>query len=119
MKPKFSHFLGFIVTLMTLVIFTATAQEGVPNNEIPDLNFLRPEINLEEKPLLYEEKSTTSGERSTQSKEQLNTAPKIIIKSKPADASKTPATKSEDDALSFNFLYYIIQKFKISDIVEQ
>lgn len=27
--------------------------------------------------------------------------------------------KEDDDVLSFNFLYYIIQKFKMSDIVDQ
>jgi hypothetical protein len=32
---------------------------------------------------------------------------------KPANAAK-----KEDHALSFNFLYYIIQKYKISDIVD-
>lgn len=32
------------------------------------------------------------------------------------DAEK--AQKQEEDPLSFNFLYYIIEKFKLSDIVE-
>lgn len=39
---------------------------------------------------------------------------------KPA-ASRKPDAKNEnpqDDILSFNFLYYIIQRFKLSDIVD-
>lgn len=118
MKPNFSRFLGFTITLMTLMFFSANAQEGIPNNEIPDINFY-PELQGE-KPLLFEpEKSTSNTERTTnQSKDQLIAAPKSG-KPKTGDGSKNPAAKNEDDALSFNFLYYIIQKFKISDIVEQ
>jgi hypothetical protein len=33
-----------------------------------------------------------------------------------SDAAKNEA--QDDDVLSFNFLYYIIQKFKMSDIVD-
>ena len=119
MKRNFTHLLGFAIVLLALVSFTANAQEGsspndgIPSNEIPDMSF-RPELQ-EERPLLYE--PTPNGEKATNSKEHLIAAPKSG-KSKSAEG-KNPATKPEDDALSFNFLYYIIQKFKISDIVEQ
>jgi hypothetical protein len=118
MKPNLSHFLGFTFFLMTVAFFSVSAQEGVPNNEIPDLEYFR-ELNGD-KPLLVEpEKSPSLGERSTSnSKDQLISTPKSG-KSKTVEASKNPALKPEEDALSFNFLYYIIQKFKISDIVEQ
>jgi hypothetical protein len=117
MKAKFSHFLGFTFLLMTVAFFSASAQEGIPNNEIPDPNF-HPELS-EEKPLLFEpERSTSNTEKSLQTKDQSN-SPSKGVKAKAGDASKHPAAKTEDDALSFNFLYYIIQKFKISDIVEQ
>ncbi len=116
MKRNSSHFLGFTFLLLMLG-FSAYSQEGVPNNEIPDLNFY-PELQ-ETKPLLFEpERSTSNGERSVQGKEQLIAAPKSGGAKAP-DRSKGPAAKNEDDALSFNFLYFIIQKFKISDIVEQ
>ena len=117
MKPNFSHFLGFTIMLVTLAFFSASAQEGIPNNEIPDPSF-SPELQGE-KPLLFEP------ERSTSNSEKINVLPKGEItstlksgKSK-SESSKNSAIKPEDDALSFNFLYYIIQKFKISDIVEQ
>jgi hypothetical protein len=118
MKPNFSHFLGFTIILFTLVILSANAQEGIPGNEIPDLNF-HPELQ-DEKPLLFEpDRSTSNNEKTIQGKEQLIADPKSS-KSKSGDSSKNPAIQpSEDDALSFNFLYYIIQKFKISDIVAQ
>jgi hypothetical protein len=115
MKVKFSHFLGCTIALVSLVVFSANAQEGIPNNEIPDLNF-HPELQ-EERPLLVEPVGNNV-EKPSQNKEQLIAAPKSgRIKS--VDGSKNPAAKPEDDALSFNFLYYIIQKFKISDIVEE
>ena len=92
------------------------AQEGIPANEIPDTNF-HPETN-DDKPLLFEpDKSPSNTEKSNQQKEQATTATKTG-KAKAGDP-KNVGTKTEDDALSFNFLYYIIQKFKISDIVEQ
>lgn len=114
MKPNFSHFFGFTFLLMTMVFFSARAQEGVPNNEIPDVYF-PPELQGE-KPLLFEpDRSSSSNDKSFQSREQVST-PSKSAKSK-TEAAKNP--KQGDDALSFNFLYYIIQKFKISDIVEQ
>jgi len=117
MKANFSRSLGFTFLLMTVVFFSASGQEGIPNNEFPDPNF-HPELS-EEKPLLFEpERSTSNTEKSLQNKDQLNT-PSKGAKSKTGDASKNPGAKTEEDALSFNFLYYIIQKFKISDIVEQ
>jgi hypothetical protein len=117
MKLKFSYFLGFTFLLLTGVVFSAHAQEGIPNNEIPDLNFLQPDYQIqEEKPLLFE---PSGAEKNSQSREQLNSGQKSA-KSKTGDGSKNPAARpEEEDALSFNFLYYIIQKFKISDIVEQ
>ena len=32
--------------------------------------------------------------------------------------SAKPKGKAEEEALSFNFLYFIIQKFKVSDLIE-
>jgi hypothetical protein len=42
-------------------------------------------------------------------------APKAIEK---AHKEEEKGQKEEEDPLSFNFLYYIIEKFKLSDIVE-
>lgn len=42
-------------------------------------------------------------------------SPKMVEKA-PKDEEKVQ--KKEEDPLSFNFLYYIIEKFKLSDIVE-
>jgi len=118
MKSTISRFVGLTFLLTTLACVSSFAQEGIPNNEIPDLNFY-PELK-DEKPLLFEpEKSSTTNERATQGKEQFISTPKSSKPKSVGEGSKGAITKPEDDALSFNFLYYIIQKFKISDIVEQ
>jgi hypothetical protein len=99
-----------------MVIFNANAQEGTPNNEIPDIIFNQ-ELQ-EEKPYHYDPPATST-DKNAQSREVLISTSKTS-KSKSGEGSKNPALKpEEEDALSFNFLYYIIQKFKISDIVEQ
>ncbi|NJN40991.1 MAG: hypothetical protein HC811_00795 [Flammeovirgaceae bacterium] len=62
--------------------------------------------------------------------EQENKAPRVVLQSNLRDsvtnrsAAKPkvpgkPDSGKEEDALSFNFLYYIIQKYKFSDIIDQ
>ena len=116
MTINFSRLLALITIILTATAFNSVfAQEGSPNNEIPALSpvFTDPTLR-EEKPLLYEPEG-----KSNNSKEpSIGPAP-AKVKSKSPELTKTPSTKTEEDALSFNFLYYIIQKFKISDIVDQ
>jgi len=47
---------------------------------------------------------------------QHKTVPVPAAKSKANDAKKAQA---EGDPLNFNFLYYILQKFKASELMEQ
>ena len=72
-----------------------------------------PEINTtnDDKPLIFELEIKAAKKDSVQIK-----VPQPAIKSK-SDQAK-PSSSKEEDALSFNFLYYIIQKFKISDLVD-
>lgn len=43
---------------------------------------------------------------------------KAPLKKVAVDTQKQASKKGEDDAVPFNFLYYIIQRFKTSDIIE-
>lgn len=115
MKIKFYHVLALLsFTVILMAAGPALAQEGSPINETPELSPIPDPVDLkEEKPLLYEPEGKTP--TTTQRETTITTQSKS--KSKSPD-SKTPS-KQEEDALSFNFLYYIIQKFKISDIVDQ
>lgn len=56
-------------------------------------------------------RTTTAASSRDEKKE-----PEKITAKKPAD--KSSAKKNDEDALSFNFLYYLIQKFKVSDLIE-
>jgi len=111
---------GFSLALVSLctVCFLflsvcAWAQEGIPLN-LPNEGQHDPnQLNLgEDKALLYEP-----------SVKQIKDSTAIITPGKtmaaPAKPKSGPQHKSEEDALSFNFLYFIIQKFKISDIIDQ
>lgn len=115
MKTKFFHFLGFSV--LFFFALSTHAQENSPGNESDEILNAHPELNLrEDKSLIYEpsESKNLSGGKETPLPPKVTPA----TKGKATETAKAPA-KTEEDALSFNFLYYIIQKFKISDIVEQ
>ena len=118
MKQKFSVIAVLILAFAGLLGYSAQAQENRedPTEEIKELNATHPELNLEEdKTLISEPDQKVNGQHPAVLKE----APASTLKSSKtkADGVKPVAEKEGDDALSFNFLYYIIQKFKISDIV--
>lgn len=47
-----------------------------------------------------------------------NKKPKQEQASKPVEKQTAPREEEEESILSFNFLYYIIQKYKLQDIVD-
>ncbi len=53
-------------------------------------------------------------------KDSINTRPTQIRANKQPEAAKNSAKPSsqEDDILSFNFLYYLFEKYKLQDIVD-
>jgi hypothetical protein len=124
MKGNILFFIGVVMSLLALSSGKAYSQDGMPNNEIPDIN-VHPELNLnaEDKPLIYEPERNSPNGTATQEKAIINKEQSSL----PAKPGKVKSTeppqkgngKNEEDANSFNFLYYIIQKFKISDIVDQ
>lgn len=115
MKLNLSHLLALVTFILTFsAVSPVFAQDGAPANEYPELSPLQDPTIKEDKPLLYEPEG-----KSTQKEQTVNTT---TTSSKPKAKTSEPAkaaSKNEEDALSFNFLYYIIQKFKISDIVDQ
>ncbi len=123
MKIKFSHILASftIVSLSFLSLNSFAQDEGRTSNELQDINHQELNINDEDKTLIYEYDSKSGKNMSTET--HSNTV--IPVKSKGAETNKPVQTlnssnaKEGDDALSFNFLFYIIQKYKFSDIVDQ
>ncbi len=113
MNVKVSHILATFITVI-LFAFSAQAQEQ-PLLEIQDPSHR--EFNLDDdKTLIYDHAAHSS------SRDSLQSVPRIIpsqqFKSVKPDAHKNVA-KEDEDALSFNFIYYIIEKFKMSDLIDQ
>ena len=110
MKVKVSTILATSAAVF-LITLSAQAQEELPILELQDPNHR--ELNLnEDKTLIYDHPGHTSVRDSSQS--TLRATP--VLPSKPkAEAQKA----KEDDTLSFNFLYYMFQKFKMSDMIDQ
>lgn len=99
------------MALITSASFSLLAQEGTQhaNDEAQELNN-HPELNLnEDKTLLIED--------SKQSKSQVQSHEPVSTSAH----AKKPAVneKKKEDPFSFNFLYFMIEKFKFSDIVDE
>lgn len=115
MITKLPHILavltGGCISLLSQGVYAQ--DDGYPHN-----NFQEPiyqELNLNEDKALIYEPNENRPTRTIQSMQRDSLAMNAAKKR----TEKTSTDKKEDDALSFNFLYYIIQKYKISDIVDQ
>ena len=124
MKTKFSHILASAtIVLISLLSFATFAQdEGRTSNELQDINHQELNINDEDKTLIYEYDARSG--KNISSETHLNSVipskAKITeTQHKPTPTPNSSNTKEGDDALSFNFLFYIIQKYKFSDIIDQ
>ncbi len=113
-KLKFSVF-----TFLAFCLFTLTAHaqdEGQYGAEVQELlSHQHPELNLnDDKTLIMDVDARAS--------KSIPNAHEIIApsntKNKTDNQTKSFSEKTEQDPLSFNFLYLIIQKFKISDIID-
>jgi len=114
-KLKFSLVL-FLATC--LIEFRANAQdEGQPTLEVQELNQQHPELNLnDDKTLLMD--ADVKAPKIQSPAHEAGTAVNGSKNKSDNSAKPSSSEKAEEDPLSFNFLYFIIQKFKISDIVD-
>ena len=116
MKVKFSNLLTAFAAVFVLTL-SAQAQEDLPALEIQDPT--HSELNLDEdKTLIYDHPSHTSILRdSVQMAPRVAPAAAKMAKPEPHKGSRKE--KDEEETLSFNFLYYMFQKFKMSDLIDQ
>lgn len=116
MNVKFSNLLPGLLSAMMIMALSASAQDETP---VPGPTNTGTYFNVEpstydEKPLLMEQDSRTKN---------LNVVPNDSTQVRPLiPGAKQKATdpkkpQAEGDPLNFNFLYYIIQKFKASDLM--
>lgn len=115
MPQKFIPTLIVVFAFTGLLVYSVQAQENMPNDpqerEIKELNSHHESTLDDDKALLVEPE--THKPQGTLTRES---AP--VLKTAKSKTDKSHPDKEDEDALSFNFLYYIIQKFKISDIVD-
>ncbi len=118
MNQKFTHLFFTVFAFGAMLVFSAQAQEHSPVTdptevEIRELNS-HPELNLnEDKTLLLE-----SSEHQQRPHGAVVNRETVVAKPAKPKSEKVVEKQEEEDALSFNFLYYIISKFKYSDIVD-
>jgi hypothetical protein len=120
MKFKFLDIRGvFILALSLMGVSPAFAQDGLPTpmSEVKEIN-LHPELNLNDDKVLISEPSEQKPNGAAASKEVSASVAKSV-KPKTGEGSKTTADKKEQDPLSFNFLYYLIQRVKFSDMMDE
>ena len=117
MKVKGSYFLGTVAAIFLLTL-SVKAQDELPILETQDP--IHRELNLgEDKTLIYDHPS-----QLTTVKDSSQVIMKVVPShpgksSKPETHKNSPKEKEEENALSFNFLFYMIQKFKMSDLIDQ
>lgn len=100
---------------MLLLSLTAMAQEESPIIEGPDP--VHREINFDEDKTLHYDQPLQNQQPGV--RDSVTLAPKPVSRTIRTEATREgQKPRTEDDALRFNFLYYIIQKYKISDIIE-
>jgi hypothetical protein len=107
MKTK----LLWLFLMFLSVSFNSFGQEGVPAEAtLPSNQSSEISTSNDDKPSLLEHELKIVKKDSS----QMKSYPALKHK---ADQNR-PSSGKEEDALSFNFLYYIIQKFKISDLID-
>ncbi len=112
---KFSNLL-IILAAVSLLTFTAKAQEDTPVVEGPDPAHRQMNFN-EDKTLIVDQPVQTVQHPGVRDSVAVTTKPFHRV-ARPESPVQKPQPRSDEDALRFNFLYYIIQKYKLSDIVE-
>jgi hypothetical protein len=121
MRAKLIFLLSVMVGLGLLSLPVFAQEESQGNAEIQELSSHQ-ELNLnDDKTLIMDAADVKPGKvtsivRDTPSTPQGNNAKKLEQQQKPSGST---GDKAKEDPLSFNFLYYIIQKFKISDIMDE
>lgn len=116
MKVRVSSLLASLAAVF-LVTLNAWAQDALPILETQDP--IHQELNLgEDKILLYDHFNHYGQVKDTVQSATPRQVAGSTAKTAKAEGNKNNGKESEgEDVLSFNFLYYMIQKFKMTDLV--
>jgi len=111
LKPANSVFL-LSVCCSLLAVLDLHAQEGKPQIEMEIMKSDPDPVSTSESDLRTNSKSVSPSTSKEITRDSLQIKPVKPVKS----SEKTQ--EKEEDPLSFNFLYYIIEKFKLSDVID-
>jgi hypothetical protein len=110
-------FLGFLFTVCLLLAAAPSYAQERSGFAVDDNAKGQDELNPHmDSPI----NSSTSASSSTVIKEKENYRDSVSVKPAMATKNKPDSSaqkKTEEETLSFNFLYFIIQKFKVSDMM--
>lgn len=106
----------FVFSAVIFLSLSAQAQEEVPVIEGPDP--AHRELNFNEDKTLLDQPASQNQHPGIRDSAQLTIPKPINRTTRPEMPREGQKPMKEDDALRFNFLYYIIQKYKLSDIIE-
>ncbi len=142
MQYNYSHILFFVIfsgCLFCTDISYAQESDYLYEDGVVDEKTKDPTIVLPDDHFIEKERSSKKTDNTTEEKRQkpaLKTSPATeVVTKQPVQTVQSPQEGSEsntmsnpadvgtpedvDSPLSFNFLYYIIQKFKFSDVIDE
>ena len=114
MRAKYLTGFVLLFLLMTGVVSETRAQDEFPGPDLNSINTQEPN-EYDEKPLLYEPEGSRTSRSTIDSSS--SKSPALTPAKKPPMPAELKKSKEESDPLNFNFLFYIIQKFKSSDLM--
>lgn len=120
MRAKFSYVLPGLIGLMLAVALSASAQDDVPgpsSGSTPAVSnlFSQDAQIYDDKPLLMEQ---GGGGRLINSDSLVHRVVPVPAAKSKAGGAEAKKPQAQGDPLNFNFLYYILQKFKASELME-
>ncbi len=120
---KARHFHSILLVAGLFLVTTAIAQEG--DLQPPEVEV----VPIQPQQEIYDSEQTGDGGefRSYASGtlqqgaliRESESSPRPAVKPNKAVVEPSKAAEKKEDVLSFNFLYYFIQKFKMSDIIDE
>lgn len=119
MKSKLHPVL--LTLLLALLTPAGIATLRAQDASYPVSDSYETEVDAERERIIYSPGEVDANNRVhvVAGKDSITTRPAQLRPSKQPEAAKNSAKPSqEDDILSFNFLYYLFEKYKLQDIVD-
>jgi hypothetical protein len=122
--------IAILSTLLVCYAVASHAQEGVTPPELTesttdryvspeDRSFNKADLTIKEIPVSKDLNSTSKSNSGEKSQKQGALSETKSVKAKTEKAPARELAHEEDDVLSFNFLYYLFQRFKSTDLTDQ